>query len=75
MNKIVRSHYPASKRPADLREGIDPQSEVSVTVEETEKRPEHVMTIDEIFAARQPPFRSSEDIIASIRKDRDDWDD
>lgn len=32
MNKIVREHYPASRLPEDLREGIDPAREVTVTV-------------------------------------------
>ena len=71
MNRIVRNHYPASKLPEDLREGIDPQSEVSVTVEEVE-RPKHVMTIEEIWASRRPPFRDSDEIIRTIRDGRDD---
>ncbi|HSP26633.1 MAG TPA: hypothetical protein VLQ65_15815 [Saliniramus sp.] len=32
MNRIVREHYPASRLPEDLREGIDPAREVTVTV-------------------------------------------
>ena len=76
MNKIIREHYPASKLPEDLREGVDPESTVTVTVTvEGLKRPEHVMTLEEIFAARRPPFRSSEEILASIRQLRDEWDD
>jgi len=75
MNKVIRKHYPASKLPDDLREGIDPDSTVIVTVEEELKRPEHVMTLDEIFALRRPPFRSAEEITASIRQLRDEWDD
>lgn len=76
MNKIIREHYPASKLPEDLREGVDPESTVTVTVTvEGLKRPEHVMTLEEIFATRRPPYRSAEEIVGSIRQLRDEWDD
>lgn len=76
MNRITREHYPASKLPEDLREGVDPKSTVTVTVTvEDLQRPEHVMSLDEIFAARRPPFRSAEEIDADIRAQRDEWDD
>lgn len=75
MNRIIRKHeYPASKLPEDLREGLDPDATVSVTIEEL-KRPERVMTLDEIFALRRPPFRTAEEIDADIRRQRDEWDD
>jgi hypothetical protein len=32
MNTIITRHYPASKLPEELREGIDPSSLVTVTV-------------------------------------------
>ena len=76
MNKIIREHYPASKLPEDLREGVDPKSIVTVTVTvETLQRPEHVMSLEEIFTARRPPFRSAEEIDADIRRQRDEWND
>jgi hypothetical protein len=75
MNKIVREHYPASKLPDDLRAGIDPQRHVTVTVEEEWARPDEVMTLEEIFAMRKPPFRSVDEIDAEIRRSRDEWDD
>jgi hypothetical protein len=74
MNRIVREHYPAFKLPEDLREGLDPSAEVVVTVEEVEK-PDRIMTIDEIFAAREPPFLSKDEISRMIRAQRDEWDD
>ncbi|MCF8476126.1 MAG: hypothetical protein K9G60_03790 [Pseudolabrys sp.] len=74
MNKIVRKQYSASKLPEDLREGFDPQSTVIVTVEDTLQPPERVMTLDEIFALRRPPFRTAEEIDADIRRQRDEWD-
>lgn len=74
MNRIVRDHYPAAKLPDDLREGIDPNAEVIVTVEEIE-RPERVLSLEEIWALRRPPFRSAEEIDRMIREQRDAWDD
>ena len=75
MNRIVRENYPASKLPDDLRAGVDPSSTVTVTIVEEEKRPEKVMTLDEIFAMRRPPFRSAEEIDADLRRQRDEWND
>lgn len=49
MNRIVREHYPASKLPDELREGIDPDRAVTVTVVEEEERPEAPMTLEEIL--------------------------
>ena len=74
MNAVVRRHYPARKLPDDLRGDIDPSREVVVTVVE-EEPPERVMTLEEIFATRQPPYLAREEIdehIQSLREDRDD---
>jgi hypothetical protein len=75
MNSIVRSNYPASKLPEDLRAGVDLASTVTVTVTVEEDRPQHVMSLDEILASRTPPYRSKEDIDADIRRQRDEWGD
>jgi hypothetical protein len=75
MNKIVKEHYPASKLPVELREGIDPGGHVTVTVVEEEKPPEHVMTLEEIFAARRPPYLCASKIDEMINRLRDEWDD
>jgi len=76
MNTIVREHYPASKLPEDLRQGVDPDSTVTVTVTvESLNRPERGRTLEEIFASRRPPFRTIEEIDAEIRRQRDEWDD
>ena len=75
MNRIVREHYPASKLPEDLRAGVDPSSTVTVTIVEEGKRPEKVMTLEEIFALRRPPFRTAEEIDEDLRRQRDEWDD
>ena len=76
MSRIVRDHYPASKLPEDLRPGVDPTATVTVTiVEEETKSPRQVMSIEEIWALRAPPFRTSEAIDAELRRQRDEWDD
>ena len=75
MNRIIREHYPASKLPEDLRAGVDPSSTVTVTIVEEAKRSEKVMTLEEIFALRRPPFRTAEEIDEDLRRQRDEWDD
>ncbi len=75
MNKIVREHYPAAQLPEELRPSDDPNARVTVTIEEEQKRPEHVLSLEEIWALRRPPFRTKEEIDAEIRLQRDEWDD
>jgi hypothetical protein len=74
MNKIVREHYPASKLPEELRPSDDITVTVTVTVEE-ERRPENVMTLEEIFSLSGFRRRSRAEIDADIRRMRDEWDD
>jgi hypothetical protein len=74
MNKIVREHYPAAQLPEDLRPSDDPNARVTVTIEE-EVRPEHVMTLEEIFSQTGFRRRTKEEIDAEIRQQRDEWDD
>jgi hypothetical protein len=73
MNQFVREHYPASKLPEELRGNIGPDRHVTVTVVEEETPPERVMTLEEIFAARRPPYRTAAEIDEAIRRDRDAW--
>jgi hypothetical protein len=91
MIRIVKEHYPVSKLPAELREGLDPADQVRITIESipclekdfadnTElaqvlRRPERVLSLDEIFALREPPFRSGQEIDDELRRQRDEWDD
>ena len=74
MNTIIRQHYPASKLPTDLREGIDPSSNVTVTVV-TEEAPHRVVTLEEIWAQRRPPYRTVEEINRTLKELREEWDD
>lgn len=74
MNKIVLEHYPASKLPEELREGLDPRAIVTITVE-TESPPEKVMTLEEMFALRRDVFESNRDVDRHINAIRDEWSD
>jgi len=75
MNKLVREHFPAEKLPAELREGLAPGAQVTVTIEaEMESRPEKVLTLEEMFALRRDVFASPEEAAAHVRALRDEWD-
>jgi hypothetical protein len=74
MKTIIRTNYPISKLPADLREGFEDTATVTVTILPEEPRPKHVLSLDEIWAMRKPPFRTKEEIDADIRRRRDEWD-
>ncbi len=87
MNTIIKEHYPAQNLPEDLREGLDPTDTVRVTIEIVSdvpdnsdnsgwfQRPERVLSLDEIFALRRPPYKSTEEIDRELRRERDAWDD
>jgi hypothetical protein len=75
MNRISRENYPASKLPEDLRAGVDPASTVTITIVEEEKRPEKVMSLDEIFSLKGFRRRSAAEIDDDLRQQRDEWDD
>jgi hypothetical protein len=75
MNRIIRENYPASKLPEDLRAGVDPAATVTVTIVEEEKRPEKVMSLDEIFSMKGFQRRSAAEIDEDLRRQRDEWDD
>ncbi len=80
MNRIVREHYPASKLPDDLREGLRPDAEVRVVIEE-EHGPSprgamtlEQMTLEQMFELARPTFRSADEVGAYIKAMRDEWD-
>ena len=78
MNKIVLQHYPASKLPEELREGIAPGASVRITVEEENRR--DPMTREELLQSfRDARARAKgvtlEEAVARVRELRDEWDD
>ena len=75
MNKVVRENYPASKLPAELREGIDPGAKVTVVVEE-QVRPTAERLAEMLVEARKhAPGVTAEEAVARVRALRDEWDD
>ena len=74
MNKIIREHYPASKLPEELRPSEDTNASVTVTIEE-EKKPDKVMSLEEIFSLTGFRRRSAAEIDADLRQMREEWDD
>ena len=73
MNRIVRAHFPVEKLPQELREGLEPNARVTITIE-AEAPPEHVMTLEEMFAFRCGAFSSIEEAVQHIPGLRDEWD-
>jgi hypothetical protein len=75
MNRIVLQHYPGSKLPDEMRGNVDPSSTVTVTIDEEEKRPDKVMSLEEIFSLEGFRRRSAAEIDEDLRRQRDEWDD
>lgn len=75
MNRIVRENYPVADLPEDLREGFALIDEVRIIVEPALPKPEKVLTIDELWALRRPPYKTPEEIVDEVRRMRDEWDD
>ncbi|MCT8970847.1 hypothetical protein [Microbaculum marinisediminis] len=78
MNRIVKKHYPASKLPEDLREGLETGENVQVTVtieEEREPLTHEQLEAMLLEARRHAKGVSTEEAVARIRELRDEWDD
>jgi hypothetical protein len=76
MTRIVREHYPVSKLPEDLREGLDPDAKALVTVTaEASDAPRGKSSGREIierYRATHPPrYRDIQEILDVVRKIRD----
>ncbi len=79
MNKIVKEHYPASKLPVELREGIDPSALVTVTILEEggQKVPPSREELLELLrrARKNAKGVTLDEAVARVRVLRDEWDD
>lgn len=85
MNKIVREHYPASKLPEDLREGLPEGAMVRIVIDEvppdaaaTDAAPrtaEELLEHLRKFRASRPNSVTAEEAVARVRALRDEWDD
>ena len=72
MNKIVREHYPVSRLPSDLREGLAPDARVTIIVSE-EAEPQSTTFYRDLFESLRHLRRTEGDPVAEIRAMRDDW--
>ena len=88
MTKIVRDRYLVADLPDDLKtlvggeryvrlvmEPVEPDEATAVDAGSAFIPPAHVMSPDELFALRRPPYRTTAEIVADIRRQRDEWDD
>ena len=74
MNAIITRHYPASKLPEDLREGINPSSLVTVTITQRRTSPlDAGVDPDEITVLREHAHPTKE-TNAEFRREPDERD-
>jgi hypothetical protein len=81
--KNVVENVPGDELPARFRGAVDPTHRVRVTVEDMEAAPpaiidrgettERVLSLAEILSLRRAPYRTTEEIDADLRRDRDAW--
>ncbi len=74
MNRIVRENYPVADLPEDLREGFGNDVKVRVVIELASPLPSRVLSLEELFAMRRPPYKTREQIVDEVRRMRDDDD-
>jgi chorismate-pyruvate lyase len=78
MNRIVRAHYPVSKLPEELREGLEPDGSVTVTLEEEIRKAPSVDEMRQQWLEVRKALKHKvtvEEAVARIRELRDEWDD
>lgn len=78
MNKIVRQHYPASKLPPELRQGLAPDASVTVVVQEEVRKPASIEELrQQLLDYRKSLTRkvTLEEAVERVRELRDEWDD
>jgi hypothetical protein len=73
MNRIFRENYPIASLPSDLRPSDNLDAFATVTIEE-QRRPEQVMSLEEIFALKGFQRRSAAEIDADLLRMRAEWD-
>lgn len=76
MNKVVLEHYPASKLPEELREGIAESASVTVTVEvEHRKTLNREELLDLMSKVQAKGYNTSlEEAVSRVRELREEWD-
>jgi hypothetical protein len=78
MNRIVREHYPVSKLPEDLREGLPGEGKVTITAGSStgegpaRSEPPRPLSYYRQFARSH--FATIEEAVQHVRALRDEWD-
>ncbi len=86
MNRIVRDNYPVAALPEDLRQELSGSEYVRLVIEADptitrvasvfdEPEAEAILSLKDLFALRRPPYKSTEEIVEEVRRQRDEWDD
>ena len=77
MNKIVLEHYPASKLPDDMRQGIAKDASVTVIIEEERRKPLNRSELLDMMrnAQAHAPGTTLEEAVRRVRTLRDEWED
>lgn len=78
MNKIVRQHYPASKLPPELRQGLAPDASVTVVVQEEVRKPASIEELRQQLLDYRKSLTHKvtlEEAVERVRELRDEWDD
>jgi hypothetical protein len=74
MNTIITRHYPASKLPEDLREGINPSSLVTVTIIQRRTSPPQATAVPDEISGTREHANPTKEIGVEIRGGSDDRD-
>ncbi len=82
MNKIVLDHYPTSKLPEDMRQGLDDVGEVRVTIEASPRAEQPPADVSVPAPGRFSKYRylakgrfsSADEVNDHVRSLRDEWD-
>ena len=74
MNTIVRESYAVADLPEGLREGFGDDATVRIVIEAELPPPDRVLSLEELFAMRRPPYKTTDQIVDEVRRMRDDDD-
>ena len=79
MNRIVRENYPVADLPEALKEGLESDAYVRVTLESERRTDADSLSarqelLEQLFAQPEPSFASHEQIAEHVEALRKEWD-
>ncbi|WP_153483692.1 hypothetical protein [Segnochrobactrum spirostomi] len=75
MTRVVRTAYPVSRLPEDLRDGLPDGAVVHITIEtESDAKAQPLASFSSLIGALPPIHGATEDAVAAVRALRDEWD-